>query len=111
MSKNNKKCTSKYCLKHSGLKNWNGCDCCSSYYHINCVNVTLNYSRKNQRFQCHLCVDVKSVNKATIGNDLVLGNYFHTAISNVRVLTRVPKNSRAPLAESLSDRINDISTT
>ena len=63
---------------------------------------------KTQWFQCPLCVDVNSVNKATIGNDLVLDNYVNTAISNVRVLKRVPKDSRVPLAESLSDRINDI---
>ena len=63
---------------------------------------------KTQWFQCLLCVDVKSVNKATIGNDLVLDNYVNTAISNVRVLKRIPKDSRVPLAESLSDKINDI---
>ena len=55
-----------------------------------------------------LCVDVKSVNKATIGNDLVLDNYVKTTISNVRVLKRVPKDSRVPLAEILSDKTNDI---
>ena len=55
-----------------------------------------------------LCVDVKSVNKATIGNDLVLDNYVKTTISNVRVLKRVPKDSRFPLAEILSDKTNDI---
>ena len=65
-------------------------------------------SKKTQWFQCLLCVDVKSVNKAAIGNDLVLDNYVNTAISNVRVLKRVPKDSRVPLAESLSDKINDI---
>ena len=43
-----------------------------------------------------------------MGNDLVLDNYVNTAISNVRVLKQVPKNSRVPLAESLSDKINDI---
>ena len=48
------------------------------------------------------------VNKATIGNDLVLDNYVNTTISNVRVLKRVPKDSRVPLAESLSEKINDI---
>ena len=63
---------------------------------------------KSQWFQCSLCVDVKSVNKATIGNELVLDNYVNTAISNVRVLERVPKDSRVPLAESLSDKIDDI---
>ena len=35
-------------------------------------------------------------------------NYGNTAISNVRVLKRVPKDSRVPLAESLSDKITDI---
>ena len=38
----------------------------------------------------------------------MLDNYVNTAISNVRVLKRVPKDSRVPLAESLSDEINDI---
>ena len=108
MRKNNKECTSKDCLKPSGLINWIRCDCCSSWYHINCVNFSLSDSKKMQWFQCPLCVDVKSVNKATIGNDLVLDNYVNTAISNVRVLKRAPKDSRVPLAESLSDKINDI---
>ena len=38
----------------------------------------------------------------------MLDNYVKTAISIVRVLKRVPKDSRDPLAESLSDIINDI---
>ena len=38
----------------------------------------------------------------------MLDNYVNTAMSNVRVLKRVPKDSRVPLAESLSDKINDI---
>ena len=105
---NNKECTSKDCLKPSGLINWIRCDCCSSLHHISCVNISLSDSKKTQWFQCPLCVDVKSNNKATIGNDLVLDNYVNTAISNVRILKKVPKNSRDPLAESLSDKINDI---
>ena len=108
MRKNNKECTSKDCLKPSGLKNWIRCDCYSSWYHISCVNISLSDSKKTQWFQSPLCVDVKSVNKATVGNDLVLDNYVNTVISNVRVLKRVPKDSRVPLAESLSDKINDI---
>ena len=39
----------------------------------------------------------------------MLDNYVNTAISNFRVLKRVPKDSRVPLAQSLSDKINDIS--
>ena len=108
MRKNNKEYTSKDCLKHSGLINWIRCDCCSIWYHISCVNNSLSESKKTQWFQCPLCVDVKSVKKATIGNDLVLDNYVNTAISNVRVLKRVPKDSRVPLAESLLDKINGI---
>ena len=38
----------------------------------------------------------------------MLDNYVNTAISNVRVLKRVPKDSRVSLAESLSDKINAI---
>ena len=38
----------------------------------------------------------------------MLDNYVKTAISNVRVLKRAPKDSRVPLAESLSDKINEI---
>ena len=38
----------------------------------------------------------------------MLDNYVKTAISNVRVLKRVPKDSRIPLAESMWDKINDI---
>ena len=108
MRKNNKECTGKDCLKPSGLINWIRCDCFSSWYHISCVNISLSDSKKNQWYQCHLCVDVKFVDKATIGNDLVLDNYVNTAISNVRVLKRVPKDSRVPLAESVSQKINDI---
>ena len=108
MRKNNKECTSKDCLKPTGLLNWIGCDCCSSWYHISCVNISFSNSKKTQWFQSPLCVDVKSVNKATISNDLDLDNYVNTNISNVRVLKRVSKDSRVPLAESLSDKINDI---
>ena len=63
---------------------------------------------KTQWFQFPLCVDIKSVNKATKGNDLVLDNFVNTAISNVRVLRRVLKDSRIPLEESISDKIDDI---
>ena len=108
MRKNNKECLSKDCLKLSGLINWIRCDCCSSWYHISCVIISLSDYRKTQWFQCPLCFVVKSVNKATIGKDLVLDNYVNTAISNVRVLNRVPKDSRVPLAESLTDKITDI---
>ena len=38
----------------------------------------------------------------------MLDNYVNTAISNVRVLKRVPKDSRVPLAESLSEKLKDI---
>ena len=38
----------------------------------------------------------------------MLDNYVKTASSNVRVLKKVPKDSRVPLVESLSDKINDI---
>ena len=38
----------------------------------------------------------------------MLDNYVNTAISKNRILKRVPKNSRVPLAESLSDKIIDI---
>ena len=86
MRKNYKECTSKDCLKPLGLINWIGCDCCSSCYHINRVNKSLSDPMKAQWFQCFLCVDVKSVNKTTIDNYLVLDNYVDTAISNVRVL-------------------------
>ena len=48
--------------------------------------MSLSDSKKTQYFPFPLCVDVKSVNKAVIGNDLVLDNYVNTAISNVRVL-------------------------
>ena len=78
--------------------------CWSSWYHISCVNIFLSDSKKTKWFLCPLCVDVKSVNKATIGKDLVLENYVNTATSKVPVLKRVPKDSRVPLA----DKINDI---
>ena len=63
---------------------------------------------KAQRFQCPLCIDVKSVNKPTIGNDLMLDSYVNTTVSNFREIKRVPKDSRVPMAESLSDKVNDI---
>ena len=106
MGKNNKECTSKYWLRHSGLINWIGCDCCSNWYQFSCINISLSDSKKIQWFQCSLIIDVKSANKTTLGNDLVLDNYVKTAISNVRALKRVPKDSRVLLAESLSDKIN-----
>ena len=40
-----------------------------------------------------MCVDVNSVNKASIGDDLKLDKYVNTAISNFRLLNSVPKNS------------------
>ena len=104
---NNEECTSKDCLKPSGLIKWIRCDCCSSWYHISCVNISLSDSKKTQWFHFLLCVDVKSVKKATIGNGLVLNIYVNTNISNVEVLKGVPKDSRVPLAESLSNKIND----
>ena len=55
-----------------------------------------------------MCVNVKSVNNASIGDELLLDNYVNTTISNVRKLKRVPKDSRVPLAESLSDKTNNI---
>ena len=47
---------------------------------------------------------LKSANKATKGKNLVLENYVNIAISIVRVLKRVPKDSHVSLAESLSRR-------
>ena len=38
----------------------------------------------------------------------MLDNYVNTAISIVRVLKRVSKDSRFPLTESLSDKVKDI---
>ena len=38
----------------------------------------------------------------------MLDNYVRRAISNVRVFKRVPKDSRVPLAESRSNKLNDI---
>ena len=58
---------------------------------------TRNNTKKTHCFPCILCVDVKSVNKATISNDLVVDNNVNTAISNVRVLKRLPKDSRVHL--------------
>ena len=37
----------------------------------------------------------------------MLDNYVKTVSSKVRVLKKVPKDSRIPLVESLSDKIND----
>ena len=92
MGKNNKECKSNDCLKPSGLINWIRCDFCSSWYDISFVNMSPSDSKKTQWFHCPLCVDVKSVIKETIGYDLVLDNYVNTAIINVRVLKRKPKD-------------------
>ena len=54
-----------------------------------------------------MCVNVKSVNNASIGDELLQDNYVNTATSNVQKLKRVPKDSRVPLAESLSDKMNN----
>ena len=35
-------------------------------------------------------------------------NYVNTDICNLRVLKRVPKDSRVPLKESLSHKFNDV---
>ena len=63
---------------------------------------------KTQWFHCPLCVYVKPLKKAAKGIDLVLDSFNIAAISNVRVLKRVPKVSRVPFPESLSDKKNDI---
>ena len=55
-----------------------------------------------------MCVYVKSVIIASIGDDFLLDNYVNAAISSVRVLKRLPKDSRVPLAESHSDKMIDI---
>ena len=55
-----------------------------------------------------MCFDVKSVIDASVGDDLLLDNYVNTDISIVRVLKRVPKDSRVPLADSLLDKMNVI---
>ena len=108
MRKNSKRVYKQKLLKTFRMINWIGYECYSSWYHICCVKNSLSDSKKTQWFQCPLCVDVKSVNKATIGNDLVLDNCLNTAISNIGVLKRIPKNSLVPLAESVSDKINDV---
>ena len=38
----------------------------------------------------------------------MLDNHVNTANSIVRVLRRVPKDARVPLAESISDKLYDI---
>ena len=53
-----------------------------------------------------MCFDVKCVIHASIGDVLVLDNYVNTDISIVRVLRRVPKDSRVPLADSRLDKMN-----
>ena len=45
--------------------------------------------------------------KTPMGNNSMLDVYVNTAISNVRVLRRVPKGSRLLLAENLSDKMKD----
>ena len=94
MKNNKRKCKNKDCFKPSGLINWIGCDCCSSCYLNSCVNHSLSHSNNVKCFQCPLYVDVKSVNEASKSKDLVPDSYVKTAISNVRVLKRKPKDLR-----------------
>ena len=51
---------------------------------------------------------MKTISNASIVDDLVLDNYVKTAISKVRVLKRVPKDSLVALAQSLLDKMKDI---
>ena len=108
MRKNHKECTSKECLKPSGLWNLTRCACCSYWYHINCINITLSDSKLIQQFHRFVCVNVKSVKNASIADNLELDSYVNTAISNVRVLKRLLKYSRLSLAESLLDKMEDV---
>ena len=48
------------------------------------------------------------MNTAWVGDDLVLANYVNLDICNLRVLKRVPNDSRVPLEENLSHKINDV---
>ena len=51
---------------------------------------------------------MRFVNNVLIGDDLVLNICVSTATSNVRVLNRVPEESRVPLPEKRSERLSDI---
>ena len=55
-----------------------------------------------------MCSNVKSVNNASIGDLFLPDSYVTTAISNIRLLKRVPKDSRVSLVENLSDKINGL---
>ena len=55
-----------------------------------------------------MCVNVKPVNNASIGEDLALENYINRAISNVRMLRKVPKETRVPLEGSILAKMNVI---
>ena len=46
---------------------------------INCVNITLSNSKKIQWFQFSMCVNLRSVKNASIG-DLVLDKHVNAAI-------------------------------
>ena len=59
-------------------------------------------------FQCPLCVNVKYVKNALFIDDLVLDDFIITAISNVCVLRRVPRDLRVSLAESFLDNLIDV---
>ena len=72
-------------FKLDNILNWIRCDCCSNWYHINWQKITLSDSKKVQLFHFSMCVNVKSVNNASICDDLLLNNYVNTAIFNVRV--------------------------
>ena len=65
-------------------------------------------SKKIRWFQCLMCVNVNYVNNAPFFDDLVLDDYVNTAIYNVCVLQRLPRESRVSWAESLLDKMIDI---
>ena len=64
------------------------------------MDFSLTDSRKVQWLQYLLCVGVKSVEKTTKSNGLVPDNYADAAVSNVRGLKRLPKDSHLLLATS-----------
>ena len=73
--------------------------------------IVFSDSKKIRWFQCPMCVKVNYVNIAPFFDDLVLDDYVNTAIYNVCVLQRLPRDSSVSWAESLLDKMIDICYT
>ena len=100
--KNNETCNALKCLKPSGLIDWVNCRLCNGWVHIKCANLSKTEARSLAEFKCCRCSLVNTIPQCHDDNFKPDTLYN----SGVVHLTRVPKNSRIPLAENLIPKIN-----